>query len=304
MRRSWILRARLACASLLASGILLSTLAAPAAQQPVQCTPTGSVARVHELPEGSGLAASRTAPDRFWSHNDSGEPTLFALDANGRVTGRLALSGARVEDWEAVAVGPCPSGSCIYVADIGDNEADRAQITIYRVAEPTSLGASPAAAEAFHAQYPDGAHDAEALLVTADGRIHIVTKGDTGSVSLYRFPNPLRANATMRLERIGQPRDQRDQGAPRRDDRITDGAVSPDGRWVILRRAHALTFYRAADLLGGTWREAGTVSLASLGEPQGEGVTFGSNTTVYVSGEGGGKKQPGTFARLTCVLQP
>ena len=27
-----------------------------------------------------GLAASRRTPDRFWSHNDSGDPVLFALD--------------------------------------------------------------------------------------------------------------------------------------------------------------------------------------------------------------------------------
>jgi hypothetical protein len=269
-----------------------------AQQSPPQCKPAGPLARINELPEASGLAASRTTPGRFWSHNDSGAPALIALDSSGRVVGRLALSGARVEDWEAVAVGPCAAGSCIYVADIGDNEARRKQITIYRIAESGSSIGSTLAAEVFHASYPDGAHDAETLLVAGDGRLYIVTKGDTGPVSLYRFPNELRANATMRLERMGQPGD---HGEPRGDDRITDGAVSPDGRWVVLRNARALTFYRAAELLDGTWRKAGEVSLTSLGEPQGEGVTFGSDTTVFVSGEGGGGQQPGTFARLICT---
>jgi hypothetical protein len=198
-------------------------------------------------------------------------------------------------------VGPCPDGSCIYVGDIGDNEAARKQITVLRIAEPASAGASVAAAEAFHATYPDGAHDAETLLVAGDGRLYIVTKGDTGPVALYRFPATLRSGTTMRLERVGRPRD---RGAPPEDDRITDGAVSPDGQWVVLRSVHALTFYRAADLLAGNWRAAGKVSLSTLGEPQGEGVTFGSGTAVVVAGEGGGKTQPGTFARLSCVLQP
>ena len=44
-----------------------------ARQSAVQSKPAGTLQRVPELPEGSGLAASRRAPDRFWSHNDSGD---------------------------------------------------------------------------------------------------------------------------------------------------------------------------------------------------------------------------------------
>src|SRR5687768_5757946 len=126
---------------------------------------------VAELPEGSGLAASRRASGRFWSHNDSGEPMLFALDTNGRVTGRLTISGATVQDWEAVAVGPCPSGSCIFVADIGDHDGDRKQITVYRMVEPADASGSAKVDATLHATYPDGSHDAEALLVTPEGRL-------------------------------------------------------------------------------------------------------------------------------------
>ena len=232
----------------------------PAAQQqaPLQCRPAAGLVRVKELPEGSGLAASRRTPGRFWSHNDSGDAVLFALDGNGRVTGRLALPGANVEDWEAVAVGSCPSGSCIYVADIGDNAAHRRQITIYRVTEPAAATGPVQVTGVFHATYPDRAHDAEALLVAGDGRLHIVTKGDTGPVSLYRFPAELRPGTTMRLERVGEPR------APAAKDRITDGTVSPDGQWIVLRTAQELIFYRASDLLAGNWREAGRETLAAL----------------------------------------
>jgi hypothetical protein len=70
----------------------------------------------------------------------------------------------------------------------------------------------------------------------------------------------------------------------------------------VLRSTQALTFYRAADLLAGNWREAERVALGALGEPQGEGVTFGSNDSVYVVSEGGGKQQPGAFARLSCTF--
>jgi hypothetical protein len=240
-------------------------------------------------------------PGRFWSHNDSGDPVLVALDDTGRVSGRLQIEGATVEDWESVAVGGCPSGSCIYVADIGDNDAKRDRITVYRIPEPAEASGSVKVSGVFHATYPDGAHDAESLLITPDGRLHIVTKGETGPVSMYRFPNELKSGATLPLERLGPPRDSR--SAPK-NDRVTDGAVSPNGEWIALRGTDRLTFYRAADLLGGNWREAGRVSLSTIGEPQGEGVSFGSDNTVYLMSEGGRKKEPGAFARLTCTLQP
>ena len=91
------------------------------------------------------------------------------------------MTGVKVEDWEAVAVGPCPGGSCVYIADIGDNEARRKRITVHRVAEPVSEN-TVAVADSFHATYPDGAHDAETLLVTPDGQLFIVTKGEMGAV--------------------------------------------------------------------------------------------------------------------------
>lgn len=261
---------------------------------PMQCRQTGELVTVAELPEGSGIAASRRIAGRFWSHNDSGEPELIALDTNGKVTGRLRLEGAAVEDWEALSVGPCPAGSCLYVGDIGDNDAERRRVTVYRIVEPPAA-ADRASVEVFHASYPDGAHDAETLLVDPGGRLHIVTKGDTGPVAVYRFPAELRPGSEVRLERMGQPR----TGGG--DDRITDGAVSPDGQWTVLRTRQALLFHRTSDLLSGSWRAGDRVSLEAIGEPQGEGVTFAADGSVVLVGEGGGKKRPGTFTRLSCT---
>jgi hypothetical protein len=262
------------------------------------CQAAGALVRVPDLPEGSGIAASKRSPGRFWAHNDSGEPVLVALDSKGTVVGRVRVPGAKVEDWEAVAVGPCPAGSCIYVGDVGDNEAERREITVYRVPEPADASGSVASAEVFRARYPDGAHDAETLLVTPKGDILIVTKGDTGPVGLYRLPSDAKPGGTVTLQSIGKPR----QAVKTADERITDGAVSPSGLWVALRTNTAILLYRTADLMSGNWREASRLSLKDLGEPQGEGIAFGDEKTVYLVGEGGGKSQPGTFGRLTCAL--
>lgn len=285
-------------ATLLSLILPLACVAQPDASGP-RCTAAGPLVRIEALPEGSGLAASARVPGRLWSHNDSGQPVLVALDTSGNVTGHLRVTGATVTDWEAVAVGPCPAGSCIHVADVGDNDARRPRITVYRVPEPADATASSAAAERFEATYPDGPQDAETLLVAPDGRLYVVTKGDPGPVSIYRFPiDPANDNPT-RLERVGGARE---SARTRKRERVTDGTISPDGAWVVLRTGDALLFHRADDLLAGNWEEAGRVELGTLGEPQGEGVAFGADTAIFVAGEGGGKKKPGTFARLACTL--
>ena len=262
-----------------------------------ECKLSGPVATMPQLPEASGLAASRRTPGRLWVHNDSGDPVLFAVDANGKVSSTVQLIGARVEDWEALAAGPCAAGSCLYLADIGDNEAARRRITVYRIPEPDAGDQSADAKDAFHATYPDGAHDAEALLVMPDGTLLIVTKGGTGPVALYRFPRQLRPGETHALERVATRRegDSREANAP-----ITDGTVSADGRWVVLRTRASASIHRAADLLKGDWRAAQQIDLKGL-EQQGEGVAIAADGSIFLASEGGGSNRPGTLARLACT---
>jgi hypothetical protein len=252
-----------------------STLDAQAKQTATEpCRATGTLVPLDGVPEASGLAASRKHPGRLWTLNDSGQPQLTSVDAKGAVTGTVRLTGASLDDWEALAVGPCPAGSCLFVGDIGDNDAKRRRITIYRLPEPDAASGTAPVSDVFHATYPDGAHDAEALLVAGDGTLYIVTKGDTGPVALYRFPRDLRAGAEVKLERVGQPLSTK----PAAMSRITDGSVSPDGQWVALRTQSRLAFHRSADLFAGRWNEASHVDLAPLREPQGEGVALGARS--------------------------
>ena len=261
------------------------------------CRPTGPLVQVPGLSEASGLAVSRRVPNRLWTHNDSGAPVVVAVDARGSVQGRVRLTGAAVEDWEALAVGACGTGSCLYVGDIGDNNARRKRITVYRLPEPDAASGSVAVTDVFHAVYPDGPHDAEALLVGPDGRLHVVTKGETGPVAIYRFPAEMKSGATARLERLGSA----GSGKAAADSRITDGAVSADGQWAVLRTKSALTFFRASELLAGQWRPGTRIDLTPLKEPQGEGVALGADNVVFLAGEGGGKGRPGSFARFSCA---
>ena len=267
---------------------------APPPIDPANCQPAGTMMRLAGLSEASGLAVSRSTPGRLWSHNDSGKPVIFALDAKGNVSGQVEIAGARVQDWEAMSSAPCAGGSCLYIGDIGDNDAKRNEITIYRVPEPAGNASSAKADAVIRASYPDGAHDAEALLAAPDGALYIVTKGETGHIALYRVPRNARDGAT--LESVGVL----SKGTAGQPERITDGAISADGEWVVLRTRTSLTFYRAAEFLKGNFKETRRIDVRSLGEPQGEAVAFGAGNTIYVAGEGGGKKQPGTLAVMSC----
>lgn len=291
---------RLSSLSALALCFLASTLTSA---EPPSCQVVGGVARLAGISEASGLAASLKTPGVLWSHNDSGEPVIFALTEAGAVRGRIGVKGAAVTDWEGIAVGECPQGSCLYIADIGDNNLTRRTVTIYRTPEPGPTDAQTANAEAMHATYPDGPRDAEAMIVLPRGEMLIVTKGNGGPVDVFRFPSPFRNGATAVLERVATlatASGKKETSA--RGNRITDAGVSRDGRFIVLRTHTALTFYEAREFASSKIREVFRFDVAPLAEPQGEGVALGAKTDVWLAGEGGGKGKPGTLARLSCIL--
>ncbi len=192
--------------------------------------------------ESSGIVASRRNPGLFWTHNDSGDgPFVYAFDRGGRSRGTWRVSGAQARDWEDIAVGPGPEPgqSYLYAGDIGDNERKREFVVVYRFPEPqagaeesvTDTGPSreTAPAEAIRVKYPDGARNAEALLVhPRTGDLYIVSKA-ADSAGVYKLAAPFAAGAIHTLARVGQLRGPDFFGAL-----VTGGDISPDGERVAL----------------------------------------------------------------------
>jgi hypothetical protein len=136
---------------------------------------------IPDIGESSGLAVSRRNPGLLWSHNDSGHAAvLFALDGTGTVRGQVRVP-IRTRDWEDISAARCPSGDCLYIADIGDNKLTRRQVQIYRVPEPAPGDAETGSPDVFNASYADGPHDAEAMFVV-DTNAFIITKDRTSDV--------------------------------------------------------------------------------------------------------------------------
>ena len=271
----------------------------PAADAPVCRAVEAGRPLPDEARESSGLAQSRRDPSLFWTHNDAGSgPDLFAVDADGRLATRVAVQGAEAADWEDLESGPCDAGDCLYVGDIGDNDAERERITVYRVPEPGVGATTSARAEALHARFPDGPRDSEGLFLLPSGDLFVVTKGRRGPVELYRYPSPLRPGRTATLERVRELFPEPESG----DDRVTGATASPDGRWVAIRSYRTLYLYPAAELVGGGPVEPTEVDLGPLGEAQGESVAISADGTIWTTSEAGGKKERPLRFRLQCTF--
>jgi hypothetical protein len=251
--------------------------------------------------ESSGVVASRRNPGLYWTHNDSGDgPFLYAFDRKGRRRGVWRVAGAEARDWEDVAAGPGPikGQSYLYVGDIGDNDKDRKEIVVYRVAEPvvnadtvvnsTTEPYETAPAEVIRLRYPDGKHDAEALAVHPEtGDLYVITKtrNPTSATGVYKLAAPYPAAAVNTLEKIGELR------VPSLFPGMLTGAdISPDGRRVVL--CDYFNAYELAQAEGAAgsfdevWKQKPAV--VKLGQrPQGEAICYGlDGQSILATSEG------------------
>lgn len=162
--------------------------------------------------ETSGVVASRKNPGLLWVHNDSGDgPQVFGISETGQALATCTLAGISATDWEDIAAGPGPAAgeSYLYLGDIGDNTASRSGVQLYRVVEPLlEAGAgvvtlSLDGVERFDLVYPDGAHNAETLLVDPrSGDVYIVTKASSGLSQVFCAAAPLASGSATTVEQV------------------------------------------------------------------------------------------------------
>lgn len=272
-----------------------AVLAAACAHTLVTSTP-GTIAST-ALAETSGIAASRRVSGVWWVHNDSGDTArVFAVGTDGRDLGEFGLAGAAAVDWEDIAAGPGPSAgvSYLYLADIGDNAASRASVQVYRVPEPlvdpTVAPGPPQTLDGvakLNLTYPNGPHDAEALIVDPPtGQLFVVSKDLVGGVAqVFRAPANLGADTTTMLTQVATVSLGAWQG-------VTGADVTPAGDVVALRTyLSVFLFPRAAgQSLGQAFTQSSCAGAAppfgsatSASEPQGEAIGFTPDGRGYVT---------------------
>lgn len=231
--------------------------------------------------EISGVAASHRNPGLLWMHNDGAPYYTYLVSTNGAVMATYQFATA-VDDYEDIAVGPgpIPGTKYVYAGEIGDNLLIRGQVRIFRFPEPLVTqeiaGISNAGETVITLQYPDGVHDAEALMIDPiSGDLFVITK-ENNSFSAYKATQAQLNSGnveTLTLVQTGS-------FGP-----VSGGDISPDGSMIVLRHEEEARLWR---------RRAGESIEAALGrvsqripvigepiEPNGEGITFRLDSRGY-----------------------
>lgn len=200
------------------------------------------------IPDGSapvtGLAYDGSS-ERLFAVSEAEGAAIVVVDKAGQGAGTVSYSASPTS-----VQGLALHQDQLYVGDIGDASRQRDKITIYRMSPKVG---SDVAYQAYDFSYPDGPHDAKALLVSGKGRIYIVTDGESPGV--YRANLDPSRSSVNRLERAAD--------APAG---VTDAVFLSDGSTIVLRTASGVQTLDAYE-----WRTLATVTY--VGAPEAESLT-------------------------------
>ncbi|WP_437336062.1 cell wall anchor protein [Sorangium sp. So ce394] len=239
--------------------------------------------------EISGLAASRVNPGILYAHSENNANFVAIQKTNAAVVGSY-VAGVFPWDWEDIATGPCPAGSCIFMGDIGRISGHPlpypTTFAVVRMKEPNLAAGETSgtvSGDRFPFQYPDTPQNAEALMVhPTTGDIYVVTKeGTTGLSKVYKFPSPLPAPDT--LSTLIHVADLQMPLGPDENFRsVTAGTIHPCADRFLLRTYRAVYEYRAP---AGAGFEAAfaapPVALTDTVEGQGESIEYEADGSGY-----------------------
>lgn len=231
------------------------------------------------LVEVSGLAVDGS---RMFMVNDGGTSLqVFVLDAACRVS---AVLQAPTDPFDVEDLARAADGT-LWLADIGDNTGVRETVALHALREDGT-------AALYRLTYPDGAHDAEALLLDLGGQPYLVTKDLLGRSGVYTPTGPLSVQRPTPMHRVAEV-DLHPTGSPGGPVGalgqllVTGAAVSPDGRLAVLRTYTDAYLYAVpdGDLLAALAGAPERITLPVA--PQGEAIAFSANgRDLLLAGEG------------------
>ncbi|HSO69674.1 MAG TPA: hypothetical protein VLQ67_08550 [Arachnia sp.] len=202
-------------------------------------------------------------------------PVVGMAYGSGSSTLWLAGPGAddgvvvSAEDGREVSFGGDPEsvqalawrGDRLWVGDIGDADASRDFVVVFRLGE---LEESRLTYFAYDFVYEDGPRDAQAMMISGRGRIYIATAGaDPGIYRAELEPSRQEMNTLTRVA-----------DAP---EGVTDGVFLSDGTTLALRTDVGIEYIDAL-----TWEPLATDTI--IGAPEGESVAVGPDDQIFVGG--------------------
>jgi hypothetical protein len=225
--------------------------------------------------EASGIADSRANPGTIWTQQDSGNPPeLILLNHQGQLVRKIPVKGFGNRDWEdmALARGPVAGQDYIYLAETGDNDAVYADYAIYRFPEPSATADSISQVDRIRFIYPDGPHDAEAILVEPETLdIYLITKREVRS-RIYKLTYPYSTSSVNMAVAAGSlPYNY-----------VVSAAIQPDGKGIAVKDYLNIYYYprNTGETLSAVLSKAYT-KLPYILEPQGEAIGFSIDGNYY-----------------------
>ncbi|SOE03738.1 hypothetical protein [Blastococcus haudaquaticus] len=256
----------LATGGVLGAGLVLGSVVPAAAEDAaaapaVQCQITDP-----RLAELSGLVA---VGDRLLAMNDGGEQlAVHLLDAACQV---IEVHTAAIDPYDPEDMAVAADGT-VWFADTGDNNGVRGTVALLALRPDGTTGV-------YRLTYPDGPHDAEALLLAPDGTPYVVTKELLGASGVYSPAAALADGGTVALAKVasvnltltgtaGGPVGQAGQLL------VTGGAVATDGKHLALRTYTDAYVWTLAgnDVVGALAGQPVRIPLPD--SPQGEAISF------------------------------
>jgi hypothetical protein len=269
----------LAAGGVLGAGVVLGS-AVPALAEDSAAAPA-ALCQITDprLAELSGMVA---VDGGVLAMNDGGEAlAVHLLDADCQV---VDTHGAAIDPYDPEDMAVAADGT-VWLADTGDNNSTRTTVALLALRPDGSTGV-------FRLTYPDGPHDAEALLLAPDGTPYLVTKEVLGASGVYSPASALVDGRTVALARVagvsmtltgtpGGPVGRAGQLL------VTGGAVSADGRHLALRTYTDAYVWPLAgnDVVGALAADPAVIPLPD--SPQGEAISFAADGQgLLVASEG------------------
>ncbi len=279
--------------------------------QAVMCSRWQSPQKIGELdneivPEASGLAISQHFEDRLYHVNDQGnEPAIIVTSQQGQTLQTVRLTDFDPVDTEELALGPCGNQSCLYIGDIGDNQQERPYIQIGWITEKSKFGKSEKLRGLRKLYYPNGSHNAEAMIVHPQtGDLFIFTKGlakdskqEAEPSFIFRMAaEDLQTGSNTRLQLVGQidlPTLLSDYDSP--DQVATGAALSIDGESLLILTYKSVVQIKWDQLETG--KGSKVLNLNVLKKQEAIAWMPGTNSFLVTTES---KKKNGSILQITC----
>ncbi|WP_209649096.1 hypothetical protein [Kibdelosporangium banguiense] len=239
---------------------------------------------VKSIGELSGLASDGS---KMYATNDGGTKlTVSVLNKECKVEATITN---KTDPFDVEDMARTKDGT-LWLADTGDNGKKRETVALHAL---TPDGKSTL----YRLSYPDGQHDAEALLMDKNGVPFLVTKEPFGPAQVFKPEGTLASPGPTKLAKVGALdfKTTDTPGGPTSVPHaistilVTGGAVSADGTVVALRTYTDAYLYSApdGDIVAALGREPVRVPLPN--EPQGETIAFEPDGTLLTGSEGVGQ---------------